>query len=218
MAPGRSRTGEGAGPTAALERQLAAQGFARVAGVDEVGRGPLAGPVVAAAVILPQGWADPGLDDSKRLSPARRTELARLLAAEALAWAVGWAEKEEVDRLNIHWASLLAMRRAVEALLVGPDYLLIDGRFTLELDMPQRAVVAGDATCRVVAAASILAKVHRDGLMQTWHHRYPDYNFAANKGYGTAEHRQALERLGPCPIHRHSYQPVAQLLLDLGHG
>ncbi len=218
MAPGGSRPKGRPGPTAALEIDLACQGYALVAGVDEVGRGPLAGPVVAAAVILPERWTDPRLDDSKRLGQARRSELARLLAAEALAWAVGWAEKEEVDRLNIHRASLLAMRRAVEALAVQPDYLLIDGRFTLDLDMPQRAVVAGDATCRVVAAASILAKVHRDGLMQAWHRRYPEYNFAANKGYGTLEHRQALERIGPCPIHRHSYQPVAQLLLGFENG
>jgi ribonuclease HII len=200
-----------------LERGLREQGFALVAGVDEAGRGPLAGPVVAAAVILPVDWPHPGIDDSKRLRAARREGLARLLAEEALAWGVGLAEAEEVDRLNIHHASLTAMRRAVEALGTRPDHLLIDGRFTLVMDLPQRAVVGGDASCLAVAAASILAKVHRDGIMRAWHRHYPQYNFAANKGYGTAEHRQALTRHGPCPLHRRSYMPVAQAVLEFGH-
>jgi ribonuclease HII len=168
-------------------------------------------------VILPEPWPHPGIDDSKRLGPARREELARLVAEEALAWGVGLVEAEEVDRLNIHRASLTAMRRAVEALGVRPDHLLIDGRFTLEMDLPQRAVVGGDALCLAVAAASILAKVHRDGIMRAWHRHWPQYNFAANKGYGTAEHRQALTSHGPCPIHRRSYLPVAQAVLEFGH-
>lgn len=218
MAPGGSRGRAVRGVSAALERELQEQGFALVAGVDEAGRGPLAGPVVAAAVILPADWPHDGIDDSKRLSALQRERMARLLAEEALAWAVGLAEAEEVDRLNIHQASLTAMRRAVEALGTRPDHLLIDGRFTLALEIPQRAVVGGDAACLAVAAASILAKVHRDGIMRAWHRRWPQYNFASNKGYGTAEHRQALTRHGPCPLHRRSYLPVAQAVLEFGHG
>jgi ribonuclease HII len=217
MAPGGSRGPAVRGVSADLERELRDQGFALVAGVDEAGRGPLAGPVVAAAVIMPSAWPHAGVDDSKRLSAAQRERLARLLAEEALAWGVGLAEAEEVDRLNIHQASLTAMCRAVEALGTRPDHLLIDGRFTLALDLPQRAVVGGDGACLAVAAASILAKVHRDGIMRAWHSHYPQYNFAANKGYGTAEHRQALTRHGPCPIHRRSYLPVAQAVLEFGH-
>ena len=205
-------------PDQSLERDLARRGYQRVAGVDEVGRGPLAGPVVAAAVLPGPDWADPGVRDSKRLSARRRRELARRIRESVLAWGLGSCSPEEIDRLNIHRASLLAMRRAVEALEPGPDYLLIDGRFTLELELEQQAVVGGDARVACVAAASILAKVARDQVMQDMHQRYPQYNFAANKGYATAEHRRALERLGPCPIHRRSYRPVAQLSLDLGHG
>jgi ribonuclease HII len=200
-----------------MERQLRAQGFALVAGVDEAGRGPLAGPVVAAAVILPDYWPHPGIYDSKRLGAARREELARVLTREALAWGVGLAEAGEVDCLNIHQASLTAMRWAVTALGVRPDHLLVDGRFILEMDLPQRAVVGGDASCLAVAAASILAKVHRDGVMRAWHRHYPQYNFAANKGYSTVEHRRALLCHGPCPIHRRSYLPVAQAILKFGH-
>ncbi|MFH1033888.1 MAG: ribonuclease HII [Pseudomonadota bacterium] len=194
---------------------MRAWGYALVAGVDEVGRGPLAGPVVAGAVILPAGWDDPGVDDSKRLTAARRERLSEVVKATALAWSLGLVEPAEIDRLNIHQASLLAMTRAVAALARRPDYLLVDGRFTLALDMAQRAVVGGDGAIASVAAASILAKVHRDGLMQGWHQRWPAYNFAANKGYGTAEHCQALKEHGPCPLHRRSFAPVAQLELGL---
>ncbi|MFH1058589.1 MAG: ribonuclease HII [Pseudomonadota bacterium] len=187
------------------------QGYARPAGVDEVGRGPLAGPVVAAAVILPAAWDDPGVADSKQLSDARRRELAPIICAGAVAWALGWAEAGEVDDINIHHASLLAMRRAVAALWPAPDYLLVDGRFCLPLELPQQAVVKGDARCRAVAAASILAKVHRDSLMDRLHQAWPVYNFAANKGYATAGHRQALAAHGPCPEHRKSFGSVAQM-------
>ncbi len=203
------------GPQDPLEASLRAQGHALVAGADEAGRGPLAGPVVAAAVILSPDWPDPGLDDSKALTAARRERLAGILREQALAWGLGLAQAQEIDQINIHRASLLAMRRAVEALGVRPDYLLVDGRFTLELDIPQQAVVGGDARCLCVAAASILAKVRRDELMAEMHLRWPQYNFAANKGYPTAEHRQALLRHGPCPIHRRCYAPVAQLELGL---
>ena len=215
MVPAAGSGRRGRAPLGGPEADLRAQGHAWVAGVDEVGRGPLAGPVVAAAVMLPAGWADPGVDDSKRLTASRRRALAIDIAATAASWALGLVEAAEVDRLNIHHASLLAMRRAVEALAWRPDFLLVDGRFALEMDIAQRAVVGGDATCPSVAAASILAKVHRDGVMAAWHREYPAYNFAANKGYATLEHRQALARRGPCPLHRRSFAPVAQLELGL---
>jgi ribonuclease HII len=211
--PGRPH--EARGPRADLEDRLRGQGFALVAGVDEVGRGPLAGPVVAAAVILTSGWPDPGLDDSKRLSPQRREDLALILREQALAWGLGQVEAVEIDRINIHQASLLAMRRAVAALGRQPDYLLVDGRFTLDMSLPQQAVVGGDGRCLCVAAASILAKVHRDRIMTELHQGWPQYNFLANKGYPTLEHRQALQRHGACPAHRRSYAPVAQLELGL---
>jgi len=199
-----------------LENELWEKGCQVVAGVDEVGRGPLAGPVVAAAVVLASDWQDPGVADSKVLSPAKRLELDTAIRASARAWAVGACEPEEIDRLNIHQASLLAMRRAVEGLEIPPHFLLIDGRFTLDLDIPQQAVVGGDARLRCVSAASIVAKVWRDQIMIRWHESYPAYNFASNKGYGTAEHLKALARLGPCPLHRRSYRPVAQKVLDFG--
>ncbi|MGD9123503.1 MAG: ribonuclease HII [Desulfarculaceae bacterium] len=199
-----------------LEERLRRRGYDLLAGVDEAGRGPLAGPVVAAAVVLTAGWSDPGVADSKTLSPRRRTELDLDIRNTVVAWGVGICQAQEIDRLNIHRASLLAMRRAVETLAVEPDYILVDGRFPLETDLPQQAVVKGDSLCRSVAAASIVAKTKRDGLMQKWHERYPVYNFAANKGYATAEHRRALEAHGPCPIHRRSYAPVAQSSLPWG--
>ena len=210
-----SRTGREAGD---IEIRLRADGFGRVAGVDEAGRGPLAGPVVAAAVILPSGWKDPGVDDSKRLSAKRREELSAVLRSGDVIYAIAMAQPEEIDRINIHHASLLAMRRAVEQLSSSPDFLLIDGRFTIDFDLPQKAVVGGDAACRCIAAASILAKVERDRLMLRMHQQWPQYNFASNKGYPTAEHKRALEKHGPCPIHRRSYGTVAQMGLAWGEG
>ncbi len=204
------------GPSLAHERRLAREGFRLVAGVDEVGRGCLAGPVVAAAAVLPDPWPVKGVNDSKKLDPARRRVLAAAIKQKAVAWAVASATPAEIDGLNIHRASLLAMRRAVNALAPSPDYLLVDGRFVLEHGLPQEAVTHGDAKCLSVAAASILAKVERDGLMQALHWIWPQYNFAANKGYGTREHQEALRVHGPCPVHRRSYAPVAQRSLDLG--
>ena len=192
------------------EAALWAAGFRLVAGVDEAGRGPLAGPVVAGAVILPRDFSHPRLDDSKRMSLKAREELAGLISERARAWAVAWTDPAEVDAINIHQASLLAMRRAVQGLGARPDYALVDGRFTPDWDLACEAQVGGDGRTRCIAAASVLAKVHRDRLMCTFHQRYPVYNFAANKGYPTAEHREALARYGPCPIHRQSYRPVAQ--------
>ena len=180
-----------------------------IAGIDEAGRGPWAGPVVAAAVIL--AAPIPGLADSKKLSPRARERLAGAITGEAMAWAVGRAEVEEIDRLNIRQATFLAMRRAVEALSVAPEAALIDGKDVPPgLPCPGRAVVRGDASEVAIAAASILAKTHRDAEMIALDTQYPGYGFAAHKGYGTAAHREALSRLGPSPIHRRSFAPVKQ--------
>ncbi len=183
-----------------------------IAGVDEVGRGPLAGPVVAAAVILDPARPIAGLADSKKLSPARREQLSVEIRAKAWAWALGRAEVAEIDRLNILHASLLAMRRAVAALSIAPDQALVDGNRCPKLACPCEAIVKGDATVPVIGAASILAKVARDAELRELHDRYPQYDFARHKGYPTAAHLDALRRYGPCPEHRRSFAPVAALL------
>ena len=183
-----------------------------IAGVDEVGRGSLAGPVIAAAVILDPARPIAGLADSKKLSPARRERLALSIRANALAWALGRAEVAEIDRLNIFQASLLAMRRAVEALPMTPDRVLVDGKHCPPLACPCTAIVKGDATVPAISAASIVAKVTRDAELRELHDRYPRYDFARHKGYPTAVHREALRRYGPCPEHRRSFAPVAAAL------
>jgi len=183
-----------------------------IAGVDEVGRGPLAGPVVAAAVILDPARPIAGLADSKTLSPIRREQLATEIRAKALAWALGRAEVAEIDRLNILQASLLAMQRAIAALSIVPEQALVDGNRCPPLACPCRAIVKGDATVPAISAASILAKVARDAEMGELHERYPRYGFAQHKGYPTAAHRDALRRFGPCPEHRRSFAPVAAAL------
>lgn len=182
------------------------------AGVDEAGRGPLAGPVTAAAVILDPRQPIAGLADSKTLAPARRTVLAREIETHALAWAVARADVEEIDRLNILQAAFLAMRRAVEALTLAPARVLVDGNRAPALACPVDTVVGGDRRIEAIAAASILAKVHRDREMVALDARYPEYGFARHKGYGTAAHRAALERVGPCPAHRRSFAPVRDTL------
>ena len=186
----------------------------RLAGVDEAGRGPLAGPVVAAAVILHPDRAIAGLDDSKRLSAAERLELAGLVRARAVSWAVAWADSAEIDALNILAASLLAMRRAVERLGVLPDHVAVDGNCCPRLGsaLSVEAVIGGDASVPAISAASILAKTWRDAWMERLELRYPGYGFAQHKGYPTRAHCAALGRLGPCPVHRRSFAPVAQLL------
>ena len=184
-----------------------------VAGVDEVGRGPLAGPVVAAAVILDPRRPIDGLRDSKRLTPARREALAGLIRERALAWALGRAEVEEIDRLNILQATLLAMVRAVAGLAVPPALVLVDGNRCPDLPMPCRALVKGDDRVAAIAAAAILAKVTRDAEMAELDTRHPGYGLAAHKGYPTREHLAALERLGPSPVHRRSFAPVRRLLV-----
>jgi ribonuclease HII len=177
-----------------------------VCGIDEAGRGPLAGPVTAAAVILPSDFPSGILADSKALSPARRAAAARMIRDRAVAWAVGWASAEEIDRINIHHATLLAMRRAVESLAARPTLLVVDGLFVPEAGVPGRAVVHGDATVPEIMAASILAKTARDAWMAGYAVREPGYGFERHKGYPTREHREAIERLGPCAIHRRSFR------------
>lgn len=181
-----------------------------MAGVDEVGRGPLAGAVVTAAVILKKPID--GLTDSKKLSPKQRNLLAIRIKEEALAFAYGRAEVEEIDQLNIHHATLLAMRRAVEALSIQPDNVVVDGAFTPQLNIPCKAIVQGDSLIPEISAASILAKVLRDEEMVALDKIYPGYGFAEHKGYATPVHKEALMRLGPCKIHRRSYSPVADLI------
>ncbi|CZG27932.1 TPA: ribonuclease HII [Legionella pneumophila] len=181
-----------------------------MAGVDEVGRGPLAGAVVTAAVILKKPID--GLTDSKKLSPKQRNLLAIRIKEEALAFAYGRAEVEEIDQLNIHHATLLAMRRAVEALPIQPDNVVVDGAFTPQLNIPCKAIVQGDSLIPEISAASILAKVLRDEEMVALDKIYPGYGFAEHKGYATPVHKEALMRLGPCRIHRRSYSPVADLI------
>lgn len=179
-----------------------------VAGVDEVGRGPLCGPVVTAAVILDPSRPILGLNDSKKLSQVRREALFDEICEKALAWCIGRAEVEEIDTLNILHATMLAMQRAVEGLSVLPRLALIDGNRCPKLAVPSAPVVQGDAKVPAIAAASILAKVSRDREMQSLDLDYPGYGFAAHKGYATAEHLEALYRLGPTPIHRRSFAPV----------
>lgn len=183
----------------------------RPAGVDEVGRGPLAGPVVAAAVILP-GHAVPGIGDSKRLSPEQRETAAAAIREQAVAWAIGRAEVEEIDRINIRQATFLAMRRAMALLSVVPDYALVDGRDCPGLDCPTEPIIGGDGSVPAIGAASILAKQARDAEMVLLDAQFPGYGFARHKGYGTPEHLAALARLGPCALHRRSFRPVRELL------
>jgi ribonuclease HII len=188
-----------------FEDEARATGHAVVAGVDEVGRGALCGPVVAAAVALGDGFDATGLDDSKRLTRRQRDALAARIRQDARGWAIGFAEPAEIDRLNILRATLLAMRRAVEGLPVRPDLLLVDALSIPGLDIPQRAIVKGDALSVSIAAASIVAKVARDALMRDLDREHPGYDLARNMGYGSEEHRQALRRLGPSSIHRRSF-------------
>lgn len=191
--------------------RLSRGGAARIAGVDEVGVGPLAGPVVACAVVLPGQVDLPGLDDSKRLSPKARARLASAIEAQALAVSIGSVSPAEIDRLNVYRGALEAMRRAVVGLPFRPDHVLVDARTIPGIDLPQTGIVGGDGKDGSIAAASIVAKVHRDALMVELAARHPGYGFEQHKGYPTPVHLAALERLGPSPIHRRSFAPVAQL-------
>lgn len=186
------------------------RGFLFPAGVDEAGRGPLAGPVVAAAVVFPAGYLNPDIRDSKLLSPARRELLFGVIRRDAVACAVASVPHEEIDRINILQASLTAMRRAVAALSTPADFLLVDGNRPIpSCNIPQETLVGGDGRCLSIAAASILAKVSRDRMMGEFDLLYPGYGFAAHKGYPTADHLAAIRRLGPSPIHRRTFRGVA---------
>jgi ribonuclease HII len=198
------------------ERALRARGFSLVAGVDEAGRGPLAGPVVAAAVVLPDSFQIDGLTDSKKVPAARRERFFAILTTHnAVLWSIGRAEVAEIDRLNILRATHLAMARALEALPQPPDHALVDGLPVRGLPVDHTALVDGDALSLSIAAASIIAKVTRDRLMIELDARYPQYGFARHKGYGVREHLEALRHHGPCPVHRRTFQPVAQARLAL---
>lgn len=190
------------------EQELWERGYLHIAGIDEAGRGPLAGPVVAAACILPAKFKLNGLNDSKQLTESKREKLFLEIKNQALGYAVGSAEPAEIDALNILEATKLAMFRAVKNLKISPHYLLIDALELSNLRIPQRGIVDGDATSASIAAASILAKVSRDHMMIELAKLYPEYKFAKNKGYGTREHILALRSYGPCPIHRKSFAPV----------
>lgn len=206
-------------PDLALETALRARGLHRIAGIDEAGRGPLAGPVAAAAVILPVNFTCPGLDDSKKISPSKREILYERLTTDAsISWAVATADREEIDRLNILNATHLAMRRAVEALDPLPDHCLIDGLPVKNFPLPHDGIVKGDGLSLSIAAASIIAKVTRDRIMTELDREFPQFGFAKHQGYGTKAHLEALRIHGPCRHHRRSFQPVAQLSLPLdGH-
>ena len=195
-----------------FETSWLAKGYSRIAGLDEAGRGPLAGPVVAAAVILPPGERYPGITDSKKLRPADRERGYDLIRNKALAFSISEASQEEIDALNILVASRKAMERAVGGLALAPGFLLIDGIVPLRTDIPQECIKKGDQRSQSVAAASILAKVTRDRLMEAYHQQYPQYNFNKNKGYGTREHLEALQIHGVCPIHRRSFRGVKELV------
>lgn len=195
------------------EREARERGFRAIAGVDEVGRGCLFGPVFAAAVILDPDRPIRGLHDSKILEADEREALARQIKKHCCGWAIGGADVFEIDQINIYQASRLAMRRAVEGLKTTPDYLLIDA-VKIDLAIAQLPLIDGDARCRAIAAASIIAKVHRDECMARWHEVFPVYNLASNKGYSTPDHRRALRLHGPTLLHRFSFEPVRESCCD----
>jgi ribonuclease HII len=192
---------------AAFERELHARGFRAVAGVDEVGRGSLFGPVFAAAVILSPERPVRGLNDSKLLEPERREVLAERIRERALAWAVAGVDAATIDHVNIYQATRMAMRSAVLQLAPAPDFVLIDA-VPIEVAVPQRPIIKGDARCQAIAAASIIAKVARDACMRVWDEVFPQYGLASHKGYSTPEHLRAICKLGPTPLHRLSFEPV----------
>jgi ribonuclease HII len=191
-----------------FEKEAARKGWRDIAGVDEAGRGPLAGPVVSGAVILPAAFDDSGVTDSKKLTAARRELLYERIYAQAVAVGIGIVDPLEIDRINILQASLLAMAMAVKNLVPRPGFLLIDGTFQIPSDLPQEAIPKGDALSISIAAASIIAKVTRDRLMQSYHHYYPQFDFPRHKGYPTESHRAAIQKYGCCPIHRRSFRGV----------
>jgi len=195
-----------------FEKMFYRRGYHRIAGVDEVGRGPLAGPVVAAAVILPRDGIGFELFDSKQISSKKREELYPSILKGALGVGIGIIGQEEIDRINIFQATLRAMVVAIENLSLAPDFLLIDGTQGLKFSIPQKSIAKGDRLSNSIAAASIVAKVTRDRIMEEYHQQYPKYDFAKHKGYGTKEHRQAIKKFGVCELHRKSFRGVKEYL------
>ena len=192
-----------------FERAVKQKGYRMIAGIDEVGRGPLAGPVVAAAVILPEGMEDIGLDDSKKLSAKKREEIFEMIKEQAVAIGIGIVDAFTIDKINIYEASKVAMKRAIELLPEKPDYLLIDA-MKLDTGIPEEGIIKGDAKSISIAAASIVAKEVRDQMMKDYEQLYPGYGFAQNAGYGTKAHIEGLEKLGPTPIYRMTFAPVKE--------
>lgn len=195
-------------PADDFEVEAQQRGYHFVAGLDEAGRGPLAGPVVAAAVILPRRCRLAGLNDSKQVGESERERLYEEIARRAVGVGIGCASEQEIDAMNILQATRLAMDRAIRGLAPSPDFLLLDAVTLPGVCLPQRSIIKGDKLCSSIAAASIMAKVSRDRLMREYHLRYPEYNFLTHKGYGTAEHLRLLAQYGPCQIHRRSFRPV----------
>lgn len=195
-----------------FEKMYSRRGYHRIAGVDEVGRGPLAGPVVAAAVILPKEGIGEKLFDSKKISSKKREHLYETILAQAQGVGIGMIGQEEIDRLNILVATLKAMALAIKNLPTPPDFILIDGSHGLNLSIPHKPIRKGDQLCNSIAAASIIAKVTRDRMMLDCHRKYPQYNFAKHKGYGTQEHRRAIEKFGICALHRKTFRGVREYL------
>ena len=200
-------------PTQEFERVARLCGYRRIAGIDEAGRGPLAGPVVAAAVVLQTRCRLLGINDSKQLSAKDREEVYAAILEQAVAVGIGSADVAEIDQLNILTATRLAMRRAIDQLTPPPDYLLIDAVVLPGLKVPTRPIIKGDSLSVSIAAASILAKVTRDRLMARYHETFPEYGFLSHKGYGTAEHLERLARHGPCSIHRRTFSPVQEVMI-----
>lgn len=203
--------------TSSFERAARSRGHLLVAGADEVGRGCLFGPVAAAAVILDPARPIRGLNDSKALTPQRREVLAERIRERAIACAVAAVDAFRIDRINIYQASRLALQRAIQLLRPAADYVYVDGNMTLDLEIPQRALVKGDARCASIAAASIVAKVFRDRQMAVWGEIYPEFALKSNKGYSAPEHQHGLDSAGPCPQHRYSFEPV-RLAAGVGQG
>lgn len=195
-----------------FERNARKAGYTRIAGLDEAGRGPLAGPVVAAAVVLPDGLLIPGLADSKQVPEKERDRLFDVIRERAVCFGIGVANERKIDEVNILQATIIAMEQALQALAPSPDYLLIDALTLPRISLPQQGLVKGDCRSHSIAAASILAKVTRDRMMLELHDRYPQYNFKRHKGYGTREHVELIHKFGPCEAHRKTFNPVAQML------
>jgi ribonuclease HII len=197
-----------------FERCARESGACRIAGLDEAGRGPLAGPVVAAAVVLPEGLLLPGVTDSKKLTPRQREKLYDVITASAVAYGIGTADERTIDEVNVLQATIIAMERALQAIVPPPDFLLIDAVTLPRTRLPQKAIIRGDFRSHSIAAASILAKVFRDRLMEELHERYPQYHFHRHKGYGTKEHLDLIRKHGPCDAHRKSFEPLATMLRE----